>query len=91
MEVKANKNVDLAQRPVLSQVKPRPATANFDTVSFSRVVALEQAMHQTPALRPEAVQRARALVSDAEYPPTATIDGIATLLALEINAGESNS
>ena len=88
MEVKANQNVDIAQRVIANQTKPRPAAAGSDTASFTRVAALDEALHATPTMRPEAVARAKELISDVLYPPADTINGIATLLALKLETGD---
>lgn len=88
MEVKANNNVDVAQRVIVSQTKPRPARLESDTTSFYRVAALDEALQATPSSRPEAVARAKELLSDVLYPPADTIEGIATLLALKLDTGE---
>lgn len=88
MEVKANKNVDVAQRVNINRTKPRPAAVESDTASFSRAAALDQAMQATPEVRPEAVARAKELLSDVKYPPAATIKGIAALLALKLDPSE---
>ncbi|MGC3960524.1 MAG: hypothetical protein QM813_22115 [Verrucomicrobiota bacterium] len=87
MEVKANKNVDAAQRLPVSPVKSRAATVGGDTASFNRVEALEQSLATTPAVRTEAVTRARELIGDVKYPPVKAIDGIAALLALKMDVG----
>lgn len=88
MEVKANKNVDVAQRVNVNQTKPRATGGESDTTSFYRVAALDQALQATPEVRPEAVARAHELLSDVKYPPAATIEGIAALLALKLDTGE---
>ena len=83
MEVKANNNVDVAQRVAINQARPRPASVGLDTATFSRVAALDQALAETPVARAEAVARAKDLIGDVKYPPTDTINGIAMLLALK--------
>lgn len=88
MEVKTNNHVDAAQRVIVNQTKPRPAAAASDTTSFDHVVALDAALQATPAVRPEAVTRAKELVSNVKYPPADTINGIATLLALKLDQSE---
>jgi len=89
MEVKANKNVDVAQRVNINQTRPRTTSVDSDTTSFYRVAALDQALQATPEARPEAVARAKELLSDVKYPPAATIEGISALLALKLDTGES--
>jgi hypothetical protein len=90
MEVKANNNVDAAQRLLVSPVKPRAVTVGADTASFNRVEALEQSLAATPAVRPDAVARARELLGDIKYPPVKAIDGIAALLALKLTGGSES-
>lgn len=88
MEVKANKNVDIASAVNVNRTRPRPTPVESDTASFNRAAALDQAMQATPEVRPEAVTRAKELLSDVKYPPAATIEGIAALLALKLNPSE---
>jgi hypothetical protein len=85
MQVKAN-NVDAARAVTVQTAKARPVAAVEDSTSFNRVAALEAALKATPAVRPEAVARARELLSDVKYPPIEAINGIAMLLALKIDA-----
>lgn len=87
MEIKANKNVDVASRVTVNQTRPRPASVGLDTATFARAGALEQALQETPVARPEAVNRARELIGDVKYPPADAINGIATLLALKVGGG----
>lgn len=84
MEVKANNNVDVPSRVIGNQSKSRPARLGSDTVSFDRVTALDKSLQATPVARPEAVSRAKELIADVKYPPSATIEGIAALLALKL-------
>jgi hypothetical protein len=44
--------------------------------------ALQTALQETPASRPEVVDRASALVGNVNYPPPETIQKISNLLAL---------
>lgn len=87
MEVKANNGVEVANRAIVNQTRPRPASAGLDTATFSRVAALDRALAEAPFARAEAVARAKDLIGDVKYPPTDTIDGIAMLLALNHAAG----
>jgi len=84
MEVKANINVDAAQRVSVSQSKPRRSPPGADSASFSQVAELDQALRATPTVRPTEVVRAKELVSDLKYPPASTIKSIASLLALKL-------
>jgi hypothetical protein len=88
MEVNNNNNIDTAQWVKVNQTRPRAAQSGSDTTSFYRVEALDQAMAATPAVRPEAVERAKKLIAEIRYPGDETIRGIASLLALKIDAGK---
>ncbi len=87
MEVKTNNNIDTAQWVKVSQTKVRVTRPESDTTSFYRAEALEQSVKTTPAVRPEAVDRARKLIGDVRYPADETIRGIASLLALKLDTG----
>lgn len=87
MEVKTNNNIDVAQRVIVTQTKPRPTPLKSDSTSFQRAQALDQALRATPEVRPEAVSRAKELISNVKYPPSAAIAGIAALLALRLDNG----
>lgn len=89
MEVNNNNNIDAAQWVRVNQTKPRPPQAESDSTSFQRVEALDQAMQTTPDVRPQAVERAKKLISDVRYPGDETIRGIASLLALKLDTGEN--
>jgi len=58
-----------------------------ETASFAGSTALESALKNTLDSRPEAVERARALISDAAYPSSETITKISRLLAGKAGAG----
>lgn len=88
MEVNNNNNIDTAQWVKVNQTRPRSVQSGSDTTSFYRVEALDQAMVATPAVRPEAVERAKKLIAEIRYPGDETIRGIASLLALKIDAGK---
>ncbi|MGD1019098.1 MAG: hypothetical protein ABSA12_07235 [Verrucomicrobiia bacterium] len=50
---------------------------------------MNSALQQTPDVRPEAVSRARALITDAQYPPQSMIHDISRLLAANLKQNES--
>jgi hypothetical protein len=52
-----------------------------DSASFHGADAVNGALQQTPAVRLEAVERARTLISDNNYPPQSTIKGMSKLVA----------
>jgi hypothetical protein len=85
MEVNLNLNTGSA-RPVGSRPPTPPArsAASVEAVSFRDSEALDRALRETPAVRSEAVTRAQTFVADVKYPPAATIEAIANLLAMKL-------
>ena len=69
-------------QPVKRQ-EPTPQPAE-NTMSFERIQALETNLKETAQIRPEAVARANALVSDSNYPGDESLNKIAGLLANHI-------
>jgi hypothetical protein len=62
-----------------------------DKQSFTTADSLTSALEQTPASRGEKVVQARNLVDDYTYPPPELIRRIATLLAMNIDAGTGSN
>jgi hypothetical protein len=58
-----------------------PVAAQQDTLSTEHATRLKLALDQTPAVRPEQVSRAAALVTDPAYPPIAIIEKVASMIA----------
>jgi hypothetical protein len=85
MEVNLNINTGPA-RPVGSRPPTPPArpAASVEAVSFQNSAALDRAVRETTAVRPEAVARAQPLVANVQYPPAETIQAIASLLAMKL-------
>jgi hypothetical protein len=84
MEVEFNvglaANNPVSQSPVRRE-STQPATS---AMSFENTQALEQTLKETSTVRPEAVQRATALLSDADYPSNDVLNRVATVLAQNI-------
>lgn len=74
------------RRPTVPPLKT--AGDGVDAAAFSRTEALHRALAEMPAVRPEAVARARQLLGQPQYPPLETIRGIARLLALPLGSEE---
>lgn len=73
-----------------SQVRQEPvqsATA-ASAMSFNNTEALEQKLQETPTVRPEAVARAAALLSDPNYPSDEVMNRVATVLSQNITGGQ---
>jgi hypothetical protein len=68
-----------------SQPVARPSAAvPADDASFQISAALREKLKNLPAIRPEKVAQAQALVSDSKYPPGDVLDRIAVLLAIHV-------
>ncbi len=86
MEVEFNAGL-AANSPVSqSPVRRAPAPSAGSTMSFEYTQALEQTLKETPTVRPEAVNRAVALLSDNNYPSDEVMDRVATTLAKNMTA-----
>jgi len=62
-----------------------PAEAAADSETFNRSQALQSLTNESPGVRADQVARARALFADVKYPPDELLNGIAHLLAVNIN------
>jgi hypothetical protein len=90
MQINPSSRNNLIERTVSrSSVK-----ATGQTAAAAREIQLENAnavsglLAQTPDVRMAAVERARALVADTKYPPDVVLNGVARLLAAELNPEE---
>jgi hypothetical protein len=81
MDMKINSNIDPIARAMANQVKAAPPKAATDAATFEHTQGLEQALSDSPAVRPEVVARAQELIGDVSYPPEETIRQIAILIA----------
>ncbi len=81
---------NLGSVPTPANVAPRPSTpraelpqalAANDSLHTEHAVRLQTALAQTPALRPEVVERASALAKDPGYPSMAIMGKIGRLIA----------
>jgi hypothetical protein len=85
MEVEFNAgltgNIPVGQSPI----RREPAQSAASAMSFDNTQALEQTLKETPTVRPEAVNRAAALLSDPEYPSNEVMNRVATVLAQNIS------
>jgi hypothetical protein len=86
MEVNANFGTSGIGGPV----PPKRSAANgkkaVETASFASSAAMDKTLKNAPDSRPEAVDRAKGLISDVAYPPLETIKKISKLLAININS-----
>jgi len=56
---------------------PRPFTQRPDQISTESAAFLRGALERQPSIRPEVVERGRALAADSNYPPTEIIKRVA--------------
>lgn len=70
-----------ASQPVSRRDAVTPAPESHP---FEKAAALEQYPKGLPLVRPEKVEKARALIADVQFPPNEMLDRIANLLALHI-------
>lgn len=84
MEVEFNAgltgNTPVGQSPV----RREPAQSAASAMSFDHTQALEQTLKETPAVRPEVVSRAAALLADPNYPSDQVMNRVANTLAKNI-------
>jgi hypothetical protein len=65
---------------------PAQAAAAQDQTVFAGTEALREEMTKIPDVRPEAVERGKALIASINYPPPYAVDRIASLLALNVTS-----
>ncbi|MFA6286597.1 MAG: hypothetical protein WC661_04365 [Opitutaceae bacterium] len=58
-----------------------PAPAQEETLSTAHATQLKAALAETPAVRPEVVERASKLAVDPAYPPIKIINEVARMIA----------
>ena len=85
MEINLNSNIESLGRIAGSQPKRLETKTESGATAFGQSEALNQALQQTPNVRPEVVATAQSAVNSSHYPPAETIKQIATLLALHMN------
>lgn len=85
MEVEFNAALTGSSPVSQSPVRRQPATTPADsTMSFEYTQSLEQTLKESPTVRPAAVERAKALVADTNYPSDETLNRVASVLAQNI-------
>jgi hypothetical protein len=90
MEIKLNSGMDAVSRSEAKPAVGRGQPELRDGVSFTTSRSLDQALAELPDVRADVVERARALISSAPYPPAETLDKLARLLALAPDEAESS-
>jgi hypothetical protein len=82
MEVKLNTELVSIPRMANFPSKASATEASAQEVSFPQADAINGALAQAPGVRPEEVQRAKALLSSEHYPPQVMMEKISRLLAV---------
>lgn len=72
-----------ASRTVVQRVAGPPAA---ESTNFTRSESLVRSLAESPDIRPDKLEGARAKVSDLQYPPLELVDRISSLLAMRIRA-----
>ena len=79
--ISSTSSPDRAARPDLVSAPgasaPRPFTPRPDQISTESAAFLRSELQRQPAIRPEVVERARALATDPNYPSPAVIKSVA--------------
>ena len=86
-----NSNIKPVSIPEIAGVQTAPSASKVESATeteFSASMAVESALQRVPEVRPEAVARASKLLEQPGYPPTAIIQGLATLLAQSFEEDE---
>ena len=89
MEVEFNVGLAATNPVSQSSVRRESVQPAASAMSFENTQALEQTLTEIPTVRPEAVDRATALLSDANYPSDETLDRVATVLSQNINSRQA--
>lgn len=87
MEINTNMNVGAVNGAIpanRSQAASRPAA----TDPFASSNALEGALQSVPDSRPDAVERAKQLISDPDYPSADTVKQLSNFLADKLSSSE---
>jgi hypothetical protein len=85
MEIRPNNSVGNASPVSGVSAKTRVQSPSTDAASFSGSEALSSTLQSLPNSRPEAVEQAKGLVSNPDYPPPVVIKKISNLIAAHIN------
>ncbi len=81
MEINTNLSTNGVNGPATPpRSAPAPNMAS-DRVSLTNSSALEHALDNTPASRPDMVERAKSLIADPNYPSSATLSAVSRQLA----------
>ena len=87
MEIEpSSSRIPIQGAPVRSARRPEPTAS--DAAECTTTDSLRSRLERTPDVRPEAVERGRALVNTTTYPPQETMARIARLLAIGLDESD---
>lgn len=93
--ISSTTSTDRAARPDLvssaGPAAPRPYAPRPDQISTESAAFLRGALTRQPAVRPEVVERARALAADPHYPSAAVIKRVAEQIVGSPDLSEDES
>jgi hypothetical protein len=76
---------------VSGQATPRPAAPRTDQLSTDNAAFLRSELDRQPEIRPEVVERARALAADPDYPSVATLRHVGAIILNSADLSEDQS
>lgn len=77
--------------PSVGQSAPRPPTARPDNITTDNADFLRSELDRQPEVRPEVVERARALAQDSGYPPAEVLRHVAAQILASPDLSEDQS
>jgi hypothetical protein len=87
--MRVDTNSLISSAPIIQNTTSRPkATVGSDKLDVAQTDALVVALKATAEVRPEAVERAKALIQDPSYPSAKVLDQVAKLLTKSIRRRE---
>jgi hypothetical protein len=84
MEINSNMNAGGINPLIPARRAVSGSSAKADRAGFASSAALDGALKQIPDVRPEAVDRARDLISDPDYPSADTVSKLSDFLAAKL-------
>ncbi|MDB6020632.1 MAG: hypothetical protein JWQ04_489 [Pedosphaera sp.] len=86
MEINANMNAG-GVNPLIPAKRPAAGVKPMaEDNAFASSTALEETLKKIPDLRPQAIDRARDLISDPNYPTSENLKQLAKFLAAKLTA-----
>lgn len=74
-----------------AQAAPRPPAARTDQLSTDNAAFLRAELERQPEIRPEVVERARALAADSNYPSREVLNKVSAMILKSADLSEDQS